>query len=147
MIENDDDKAEDIKKLYEEYIKKDEQKFQEQQNILVKEDRKSDIQKRYTKALENVSAKYLFGIEGFNNTPKLFFNDLTLCDHQCDKTKCFSIDIKNSITYIKGKPVSNPRTYKAINKNMMFEGYITMYNIALLGKDAEQFCKTLIINP
>lgn len=85
------------------------------------------LEERFKDAINQASAFYLFGIREFNDTPKLFFNDLRLTDECRDLKKCFSIDSKTSIDCNGSEPKSNPRTYKAIRTGMEFEGVIEFY--------------------
>lgn len=147
--EDDSDMREEIKALYALYIEKDEK---ENWPCIEKSDyeeaTKRRIKERYKKALKDLSPEYLFGIEGFNNTPRLFFSDLLLCDQYRDKDKkgCFSIDMKNSIDRESNPPASNPRTYKAARSGLVFEGEISFYKMELLGNGAEALCKEYIID-
>lgn len=138
------DEIEEIKRLYVSYIKNLENANKEHINSLEQE-AKERIQKRYEKACNHVSAQYLFGIEGFNNSPKLIFNDLHLCSLR-DSKDYFSIDMKNSITFDEkeGHPKSNPRTYKVAKKGLVFEGTIQLYKIHVLSEDAIGLCTAFI---
>ena len=70
----------------------------------------------------------LFGIEGFNQSPRLIFSDLYLADKK-DIEKCFSLDAKNSIIEDEesGKLKSNPRFYKSARKGLIFSGSIRFH--------------------
>lgn len=85
------------------------------------------IEEQYVSAAENASPVYLFGIEKFNDTPKLLFNDLRLTDEYRNLGNCFSIDAKTSIDSNGAELKSNPRTYKAVKTGMEFEGVIDFY--------------------
>lgn len=144
--EDDCDKADNISQLYAAYLKKEREANQEIISDLVKEEEALErIKSRYETADKLLSPEYLFGISGFNNTPKLIFSDLLLCNEFRDKKKCFSIDMKNSIDTDGASPVSNPRTYKTARRGLVFAGEIQLYKIELLGKDAKQLCKSYII--
>lgn len=138
--------ADDISELYKDYLEKNQNANQDIINNKVNEEEaKKRIAERYEKAIEQVSPEYLFGIEGFNNTPKLIFSDLLLCNDLRDKSKCFCIDMKNSIDAGGKKPVSNPRTYKTARSGLTFEGEIQLYKMELLGECASELCKKYVI--
>lgn len=154
--EKDDKTANEIKNLYDKYLKDQKEKNKNQIHLLVKEAEAIEhIEKRYVEADKNLSAQYLCGIPGFNNTPKLLFGDFYVCKESDDKDidSYFSIDMKNSIDYSidykddkKKELVSNPRTYKTARKGLKFKGYITMYNIDHLGKGADKLCAEYMKN-
>ncbi|WP_110953482.1 RAMP superfamily CRISPR-associated protein [Anaerosinus massiliensis] len=128
----------EIADLYTKYLQD-----KEQQIVLRHEDVKR-IRERYHEVQEKLSAEYLFGIEGFNNTPKLLFSDVSIKANDYNIKDCFSIDMKNSIDMQDGKPVSNPRTYKAARSGLLFQGEIRLYKIALLGENAVTLCKEYV---
>lgn len=131
--------AEEIKMLYTDYLKNQKEKNVERIREIVEQQYKDissrketldRIERNYTKAEEKLSAEYLFGIEGFNNSPKLLFNDVLLCEKDRNKRTCFSIDMKNSIEDQNGiAPVSNPRTYQTARKGLNFAGEIRLYGM------------------
>ncbi len=136
-----------ILQLYVAYLKKEREANQQRIRELVHEEEAlKRIDDRYKAADKELSPEYLFGIEGFNNTPKLLFSDLLLCREYRDKKSCFSIDMKNSIddTSTDG-PVSNPRTYKAARGGLIFEGEIRLHKMELLGENAKELCESYII--
>lgn len=144
--EDNSDQSKNISQLYASYLKNQQNSNQQIISNLVKEKNALErIKNRYETADKMLSAEYLFGINGFNSTPKLIFNDLILCNKFRDKNICFSIDIKNSIDITKEKPVSNPRTYKSARKGLIFTGEIQLYKIELLGETADKLCKKYII--
>ncbi|GIN63877.1 type III-A CRISPR-associated RAMP protein Csm3 [Robertmurraya siralis] len=105
-----------------------------QENLpLIKEMKEKDefdrVEKRYEEAIHKSSAEYLFGIEGFNHTPKLIFNDFRLLETNVDP---FSIDSKNSIEVVAKKKdnlVANPRIYKTVRPGVEFSGEIHFYMV------------------
>ncbi|MEA4845906.1 MAG: RAMP superfamily CRISPR-associated protein [Clostridiaceae bacterium] len=138
--------AERISQLYAAYLKKERETNWERIQELVQEGEALErIKKRYLEVDEGLSPDYLFGIKGFNNTPKLLFSDLLLCNEFRDKKTCFSIDMKNSIDTNGDAPISNPRTYKTARNGLVFEGEIRLYKIELLGEKAKELCKRYII--
>ena len=96
------------------------------------EERKKKLTERYDNEIKKVSAEYLFGIQGFNDTPKLMINDFVLIGE--NKNQLFSIDTKNQIVIKDDKVESNPRTYKTVCPNVTFVGDILFY-----GMDDELF--------
>lgn len=136
-----------ISQLYAAYLKQDrEDKWKCIQGLVNEKEALERIKDRYVDADKKPSPEYLFGIEGFNNTPKLLFSDLLLCNEYRDKKICFSIDMKNSIDNTGGDaPASNPRTYKTARRGLVFEGEIRLYKIELLGENAKELCKRYII--
>lgn len=139
--------ADVISQLYAAYLKEDQETNQEMIRALVKEEEALErIEDRYKIANEQLSAEYLFGISKFNETPKLIFGDLLLHNEFHDIEKCFSIDMKNSIDTGGEYPRSNPRTYKAARRGLVFAGEIRLYKMELLGPDAEQLCKRYVMD-
>lgn len=110
----------------------------------IEQDRIDRMEKRYETVIQQASAEYVFGIEGFNDTPKLLFNDLLLVDMSVHPDHLFSIDSKNSIETIteKGVPVvaANPRTYRTIRPGVSFQGDIQLYHFAALGESSIELC-------
>lgn len=142
--------AEKIKILYTAYLKNQKEKNAKRIREIVKKEQQEvldRIEKNYAKAEEKLSAEYLFGIEGFNNSPKLLFNDVLLCEEDRNKRTCFSIDMKNSIDDQNGiAPVSNPRTYQTARKGLTFEGEIRLYGmIEYWGQAPAELCREYVI--
>ncbi len=143
--EDDSDMAKEISQLYASYLEKEKENNWERIKTLIHESEALErIQRRYSEAYKGVSPEYLFGIEGFNNTPKLFFSDFLLCEEARDKKFCFSIDMKNSINTRGAVPVSNPRTYKTARGGLIFEGEIRLDKIELLGENAQELCENYL---
>lgn len=92
------------------------------------EERINRMNERFTKEIGRVSAECLFGMEGFNHTPKLIFNDLRLLN-ALDEADIFSIDSKNSIEQSEKEPKvsANPRTYKTVRPGVEFAGEINFH--------------------
>lgn len=95
-------------------------------------ERKESAMKRFEKELNRVSAECLFGIEGFNRSPKLIFNDLEAAEEKENIEDYFSIDSKNSIEQSgkneEPKVAANPRTYKVIRPGVTFQGNILFFD-------------------
>lgn len=83
-----------------------------------------------------ITVKYLFGVEGYSNSPKLMFSDLCVCDNQ--EKDYFNIETKNTIKQdINNNEIqlsSNPRTYKTIKQGVLFKGEINFYKFNLFNK-------------
>lgn len=141
------DMGQKIKQLYAEYLKKKdtEDNWKTIQELVKEDEARKRIKKRYEEAFQDLSPVYLFGIKGFNDTPKLLFCDLLLCDKYRDIDSCFSIDMKNSLDNTGNVPVSNPRSYKAARSGLVFKGEILLYKMELLGENAEKLCKEYVI--
>ena len=118
-----------IEKFIVDFLKKEKDKYSE---LLKQMDEKSSkniesIKKIITKIsnlLNDIKAEYIFGIEGLNDTPRLFFSDLRVVDLKTEDY--FLIDTKTSIEEINGELISNPRTYKVVKPGIKFEGNIIL---------------------
>jgi len=84
----------------------------------------------------------IFGIGGYNRTPKLIFTDFEInmgneekSEESPKKENLFSIDIKNSIEEKDGNLTSNPRTYKVVRNGLIFTGNIILNFDSLNDKD------------
>lgn len=116
---------------------------------VVDEERLNKMEKRFAEAKQKVSAEYIFGIPGFNGSPKLIFNDLEIESNREKNENIFSIDTKNSITVEYGKEseeiMSNPRVYKTVAPEVIFEGEIWLYGMEKLMQESE-IVQTLVVN-
>lgn len=118
-----------IKDFIKDFLNKEKDKYSK---LLKQMDEKSSkniesIKKIITKIsnlLNDVKAEYIFGIEGLNDTPRLFFSDLRVIDLETEDY--FLIDTKTSIEEINGELISNPRTYKVVKPGIKFEGNIIL---------------------
>ena len=146
MREDHSEMGNEIKELYRSFLKSDKAAIEKKSDIIWEKEVRDRFEKRYKEAFDKISSDYLFGIKGFNNTPKFLFNDLLLCDRDCNKKACFSIDMKNSIEIHDNKPEATPRTYKAARSGLVFEGEIIFYNIDLLGEKAQELCEKYILH-
>jgi CRISPR-associated protein Csm3 len=139
--------GERIKELYSAYLKRIRERDAKPIEEIEKEKEALErIKERFEKAIEDASAAYLFGIKGFNDTPRLFFGDLLLCKEDRKQANCFSVDMKNTIVYKDDKPVSNPRSYKTARSGLVFEGEIRLYKMESLGENAAELCRSYIID-
>jgi CRISPR-associated protein Csm3 len=138
----------EITRLYAAYLEAEQTANAQRIRELVREPEALErIEGKYTKAKEKLSPEYLFGIEGFNNTPKLLFSDLLLCEkYRGDKKSCFSIDMKNSIDAGGDTPISNPRTYRTARSGLVFEGDIRLYKMECWDDKAIEICKEYIVH-
>ncbi|WP_341346818.1 RAMP superfamily CRISPR-associated protein [Paenibacillus sp. FSL H3-0469] len=130
-----------IAEAYRQYLKRLRTESSEEcKKYGIGEDRIKRMQQRYDKVIDEASAEYLFGIEGFNDTPKLLFNDLLPLAEESHKENWFSIDSKNNIeTSVSTKDgsssplvVANPRTYRTVRPGVAFTGDILFYNFGKL---------------
>lgn len=143
--DQDGSNATEIAGFYADYLEREQEKNEERLQELHRETEEMErIKKRYEEAKDKVSAEYLFGIKGFNNTPKLLFSDLVLVEKKPENVSCFSIDMKNSIEETDNGPVSNPRSYKTARSGLVFQGEIRLYKLELLGKDAAEACREYV---
>lgn len=138
------DTATEIGKLYKEYLISLNQKQEKQLSQLnLDAERKERARNRLNAVIDNASAESIFGIEGFNDTPKLIFNDL-LIEPGTDSSSLFSIDSKNTITIEPDEKnkrsgiAANPRTYRVVRPGVTFVGNIVLYRFEQLGSQCEQ---------
>lgn len=105
---------------------------------------KNDLGLYWTKDKEKVRAEYIFGVEGFNELPKLYFSDFRVIKDQNKQTKedYFLIDSKTSIKEENGDLISNPRTYKVVKPEVKFEGEI--YFKGFKNEDIEEIKEEII---
>lgn len=73
-----------------------------------------------------IKPEYIFGIEGLNDMPRLFFSDLRLAESK-KRSEYFAIDTKNTLEEKNGELLSNPRTYKVLRPGIKFNGYILFH--------------------
>lgn len=146
MVREDDSaEAKQVAGLFQRYLRDMKEKNQSQIDVLVTEkEARTQIENNYQAAIANASAEQLFGIPGFNGTPKLLFGDLRLCDADRNKENCFSIDMKNTIVNGSAGPKSLPRTYQTARCGLVFEGEIRLHKIGLMGDGAEELCRRYI---
>lgn len=150
MIVSEDENSEAIEKIgkqYAEYLQKEKAEHWEQIQTM-EEAAIQRIETHYENAVKSASPCYLFGIKGFNNTPKLLFNDLKLCKEYRNYQTCFSIDTKTFIQEEGGEPKSNPRTYKTAVAGIEFEGEIELYRFEnkYMDDNMMEMCKEYVIN-
>lgn len=132
-----DGTALEIASAYKEYLsdllRENMERMEHMQVLGMEAERITRMKERYEKHIEAATAEYLFGMEGFNHTPKLIFNDLTLVVDTIDMKNStldhlFSIDTKNNIEYNEsGIPNANPRSYKTVRPGVTFTGEIIFH--------------------
>jgi CRISPR-associated protein Csm3 len=138
---------EEILRIFEAYIKSEKATNEKRiQEIVREQEALNRIADKYEETEKEVSPEYLFGIKGFNNSPKLLFTDLRLCKEHRDRKNCFSIDMKNSIDTKGEIPVSNPRTYQTARSGLIFEGDIHLYKMECWDENTIELCKNYIID-
>lgn len=134
-----DDLKEKIKNAYRAYLLRQKEKNLEQIQKYAEKIERERIDKmlqRFDESIEKASAEYLFGIPGFNDSPKLIFHDLVL-EEKFSNAPLFSIDTKNSISYSDdNRVVSNPRTYQTVRPGISFSGQIQGYRLDELKEDS-----------
>jgi len=119
----------EIKIAYQNYLskmRKENERRLEDLGQKLESERMDKMKKRFEKAYEDASAEYLFGIQGFNDTPKLIFNDLLMAKKEKNWD---SIDTKTSIDITEAQMRSNPRTYRTVRPNITFQGEILFYHM------------------
>jgi len=80
-------------------------------------------------------SEYMFGVEGYNQSPKLMFSDIHLMGGNLGINDYFSIDAKNSIEEKDNGLLANPRIYKVARKGLIFAGTIRFRNFEKLAND------------
>lgn len=98
-------------------------------------DLKENVEKIYSDQIEKVTPASILGIQNIQQTPKVIFTDF---EFKKGEGNIFSIDNKNSIDEEGLNIKSNPRTYRTIGKNVVFEGQIYFYNFDKFGEDASK---------
>lgn len=136
--------AQNIEKRYENYLSSLQRKNEEQikkVGVNIEKERLEKMRKRFEE--KSASAECLFGIQGFNDIPKLIFNDLIL-DKKVEKW--YSIDSKTSIDLDDVDIKSNPRTYKTVRPGISFYGDILFYRLEELGSSGVSDVKKILEN-
>ncbi|MDO4765783.1 MAG: RAMP superfamily CRISPR-associated protein [Eubacteriales bacterium] len=79
--------------------------------------------------IENPKAEYIFGMEGINGLPRLFFSDFRVCQaNEKEEKDYFLIETKNKLEEENGEILSKPRTYRVVKPGVEFEGNICFQN-------------------
>ncbi|HJA30301.1 MAG TPA: CRISPR-associated protein Csm3 [Candidatus Eisenbergiella pullicola] len=142
------EEAMEIGRWYAEFLERERTQNRERLQEIFQKDQeaKERIEKRYEEAIRQASACALFGIREFNHTPKVLFDDLRLIDACRELNSCFSIDTKTEIRTAGSEPRSNPRTYKAVKKGMVFEGNMELYGFEKFGEEKAEKCREYLMN-
>lgn len=124
MVREQDDTMEKTKELMEYILKDIKQKYES----LDQKTKELDAIQKVIKKLEEiggkpVKAEYIFGIEGINNTPRVFFSNLKITGEN-QKQNYFLIDTKNVLEEKDGEIISRPRTYKVLKPGIILKGHI-----------------------
>lgn len=121
--------AEEIGKSYENYLcNLKEQNMKQAESKGIEQERIDRMQNRFDELISHASAEYLFGMEGFNRSPKLIFHDLQLSSPIVGTVdSLFSIDSKNTIEIGKENVSAKPRSYKTVRPGVSFTGMIDFY--------------------
>jgi CRISPR-associated protein Csm3 len=135
-----DPQAERIKECYINYLNAlYQENIERLKQIEIGDERMERMNQRFTNEIKCASAECLFGIAGFNDTPKLIFNDLVLAN--AGKIEPFSIDSKNNIEQSSSNKdasvAANPRTYKTVRPGVEFRGEILLYRMEQLQIEQE----------
>lgn len=150
MVLSDNQQAKKIEIAYREYLNK---LWRENENRIkslgetVEEERLGRMAEHFRAAIESASAENLFGIMGFNDTPKLIFCDFAP-EEEFVRENCFSIDSKNAImdSAVDNGLRSLPRVYKTVRPEIAFCGNILLYRMELLEMDGiEEFIKSAVL--
>lgn len=138
MEKANDFEAEKIRECYREYLqelcKKNEELLKEKMEKKLEDERVKALRERFKESISKASALYLFGIQGFNMTPRLIFNDFVLPE-DADIQNVFSIDAKNTIYYSEDAIEANPRMYQTVRPGVVFFGEIGLYQMEELKTD------------
>ncbi len=129
--------ATNIKAAYVKYLSElQKENYENVRKHNLEQERIKRMEERFQEAIKKASAEYVFGIQGFNDTPKLIFGDFTLENKPKDSEKrkaLFSVDSKNTISCSESnqeqKVSANPRTYKTVRPGVTFCGDIMYYNM------------------
>ena len=127
IVKSEGSDMEETKKFYKNYLEDLLKKYEKRklENNLNSQNLEEIINK-IKECINDLKPEYLFGIEGKNTTPRLYFSDLKVVDGRKNTEEYFIIDSKTAILEDGDEVVSNPRTYKAIRPGVKFEGEIIL---------------------
>ena len=127
IVKSEGSDMEETKKFYKNYLEDLLKKYEKRklENNLNSQNLEEIINK-IKECINDLKPEYLFGIEGINTTPRLYFSDLKVVDGSKNTEEYFIIDSKTAILEDGDEVVSNPRTYKAIRPGVKFEGEIIL---------------------
>ena len=127
IVKSEGSDMEETKKFYKNYLEDLLKKYEKRklENNLNSQNLEEIINK-IKECINDLKPEYLFGIEGINTTPRLYFSDLKVVDGRKNTEEYFIIDSKTAISEEGNEVVSNPRTYKAIRPGVKFKGEIIL---------------------
>ena len=127
IVKSEGSDMEETKKFYKNYLEDLLKKYEKRklENNLNSQNLEEIINK-IKECINDLKPEYLFGIEGINTTPRLYFSDLKVVDGRKNTEEYFIIDSKTAILEDGDEVVSNLRTYKAIRPGVKFEGEIIL---------------------
>lgn len=122
-----DDKMEKTKEMMQKILKDINEKYEDLDEATKKMDAIQKVTKKVQEIFHSpIKAEYVFGIEGINNTPRLFFSDLRITEKDKHR-EYFLIDTKNTLEEKEKEILSRPRTYKVVKPGVKFSGYIMFH--------------------
>lgn len=148
MIREHDDKMGKTKEMMQKILKDIKKKYEELDEATKQMDAIQKVTNKLKEILLSpIKAEYIFGIEGINNTPRLFFSDMRIREE--DKLReYFLIDTKNTLEEKETEILSRPRTYKVVKPGVKFGGYIMFQGFGnysdLLNESVEEL-KTILL--
>lgn len=128
------------KQLMKELLEETKEKYNALEKEIKREKSIQNTIKKLSDCIQETKAEYIFGIEGINGLPRLFFSDLRI-EGRPDKESCFSIETKTSLEESKNEVVSRPRTYKVIRAGISFRGSLLFQGFK--GKDLKDVIEEL----
>lgn len=150
MAAADNQQAKKIEDAYRAYLNKlwqENDKRIKKMSENVEEERLNRMAERFRVVIEKASVEYIFGIMGFNDTPKLIFGDFLPAEKEAQENY-FSIDSKNAImdSAVDNGLRSLPRVYKTVRPEIAFCGNILLHRMELLEMDGiEEFIKSAVL--
>lgn len=145
LEEDDGTKKTKISEIYKKYLNEILKKY-DASNIDIDQSRFNNLVSKHKELIDTANANFLFGIAGYNKSPKLYVSDSILSDKSKDLNQYFSIDTKNSITSNPdNKSIeSNPRTYKTVRSGITFKGEIFLGDMAEFTNEEMTHCKAYV---
>lgn len=136
MVREQDNQMKKTKELMKIILEDIKQKYDELEEHVKERDAIQKVIKKVEEICQlPVKAEYIFGIEGINNAPRLFFSDLRIMKESKNQDY-FLIDTKNALEEKEGEILSRPRTYKVLKPGIKLKGYIVF-------QDFEQYSELL----
>lgn len=143
MVREEDNKMKKTKELMKKILEDIRNKYEQ----LEKDVQQIDAVRKIIKKIDSlcnepIKAEYIFGIEGINNMPRLFFSDLRLSNPK-ERNEYFAIDVKNVLEEKENEIISRPRTYKVLRPGVKLKGYISFQGFEKYNKLLEESVKEL----